>query len=167
MLKKTDTEKKSPEREQSSQIGTGNKHQTLHSDETGSNWKRTPDWAIHYRTQVAPVSELSSLARRMEKLQQIRETYLGVELSSLGEPVWKILIRLVIATEERTKISLAEISQHSAIPEAIAERYINFLQTKGYIVRTQHQPDPYEDLLGLTNEGHSLMRKTLLQLDRI
>lgn len=167
MLKKTDQDKKSMPQEQSDRDGTGNKHQFKHSDETGSNWKRTPDWAIHYRTQTAPVSELISLARRMEKLQQIRESHLGDELSSLGEPVWKILVRLVIATEERTKISLAEISQHTALPEAIAERYVKILEKQGYIVRTQHQPDQYEDLLGLTNEGHSLMRKTLLQLDRI
>lgn len=164
MLKKTDKDDQSHKREQSSRNGAGKKHHIQHSDK---DWRRTPEWAVYYKAPAIPVSELISLARRMEKMQQIRETYLGKELSSLGEPVWKILIQLLIAIEERQQISVSEISRLTSLPQAIADRYLKVLEKNGHIVRTEQKCGQGMALLNLSQDGHSLMRKLLLRLDSI
>ncbi|CAN0552711.1 unnamed protein product, partial [Ectocarpus sp. 8 AP-2014] len=123
--------------------------------------------AIEYKTPTATGLKLISLATKMAELQKVRETNLGVELSRLGESAWKILIELVIAKEKRNQISAKDISNRTLLPEAIADRYINILEDMGHVIRSQHHSSRHEDRVSLTHNGHSLMRKTLVQLDTI
>ena len=64
-------------------------------------------------------------------------------------------------------MSLLGMSDRISLPEAIANRYVNILETKGHIVRLRHPTDQGADHLELTDKGYSIMRKTLLELDKI
>jgi DNA-binding MarR family transcriptional regulator len=167
MLKKNNADNGFYGREDFKRGGTEITHQVQGISQFEGDWKRTPEWAIHHKPQMAPTISPLSLAKRIERQQQIKERNLGEELSRLGEPVWKILIQLFIATEERKNISVAEISDKISLPETTAIRYINILENIGYIVRPQHQPDPDHDQLRLTDRGLLMMQDTLLELDII
>ena len=140
ILKKTNKDNKFLKREEFRQNETGIKHEFQRSIEPASSRKKTPEWAINYKSSSASVVGLKLLAKNIERLHQIREKHLGAELSSLGEPVWKILIQLVIATEEQKIISVADIAGLISVPETTAVRYIDILVNKGHISRSQKPP---------------------------
>jgi DNA-binding MarR family transcriptional regulator len=111
--------------------------------------------------------DLASMAKRIERFHQTKARILGDELSALGEPVWKILIELVIATEEEAKISVADISSRISLPETTALRYMNILEIKGYVFRPPHQADHCDSHLRLTKQGQSKMSEALFALNAL
>tara|TARA_R110002051_G_scaffold57205_2_gene106077 strand:- start:3 stop:506 length:504 start_codon:yes stop_codon:yes gene_type:complete len=167
MLEKNNENKGVRKRKGCNRDESEGKYQSPDSTGNANDWQRTPDWAINYVTPTIPVSELISVARKIERRQHIREENLGDGLASLGETAWKILVQLVIATEEGKSMSLLGMSDRISLPEAIANRYVNILETKGHIVRLRHPTDQGADHLELTDKGHSIMRKTLLEVDKI
>lgn len=167
MLKKNNKGNEFQRAEEFKKDETGAKHQIQHSKEFANDWKKTPEWAINHVKTAAAVSEPISLARKIERLQQIKEKNLGGDLSSLGDSAWKILIQLVIATEEGKSISLIDLSRRVSLPETIAIRYVNMLEDRGHIARSRQPGDRINDQLQLTGEGQAIMRKTLCELDTI
>ena len=136
MLKKNNENKRVRKRKGSNRDESEGKYQSPDSTGNANDWQRTPDWAINYVTPTIPVSELVSVARKIERLQH-------------------------------KSMSLLDISGRISLPETIAVRYVNILETNGHIVRLRHPTDQGADHLQLTDEGHSIMRKTLLELDKI
>lgn len=167
MLKKNNKGNGFQKVEEFKQDEIGTKHQSPHSKELANDWKKTPEWAVNHVKTAAAVSEPISLARKIERLHKIKEENLGGDLSRLGEPAWKILIQLVIATEAQKGIPLIDISERISLPDTIAARYVNLLENSGLIARLHHPTDRMNDQLQLTGQGQSLMRKTLLDLDKI
>ena len=120
-----------------------------------------------HRTRGESTLDLASMAKRIERFHQAKARILGDELSALGEPVWKILIELVIATEEETNISVSDISSRISLPETTALRYVNILESKGYTIRTPHQADHSDSNLRLTKQGQSKMSEALFALNAL
>ena len=111
--------------------------------------------------------ELVSMVKKMERFRRTKEKNLGNELSSLGEPVWKILIQLIIATEEPKDLSVAELSYRISMPKTTTLRYIHILESKGYILHSQSQTDQFDGQLLLTKRAQSKMRDTLRALNAL
>ena len=120
-----------------------------------------------HRTRGKSTLDLASMAKRIERFHQIKARILGEELSALGEPVWKILIKLVIATEEETNISVADISSRISLTETTALRYLKILESKGYIFQLADQEDALDGQLYLTKHGHSKMSEVLFALNAL
>ncbi|MGB5484611.1 hypothetical protein [Parasphingorhabdus sp.] len=119
---------------------------------------------IEYEAPNKSDLELLALAQIIERFHDIKRRSLGEELSALGDPVWKILIRLVIAGEEKQTISLAEMAQLISLPETSVVRYINILESKGYIIQSPHPAGQMASQLHLTKLARAIMRDTLLAL---
>lgn len=111
--------------------------------------------------------KLVSMAKKMERFRRTKERQLGPELSALGEPVWKILIQLVVASEEPQNLSVADLSYRISLPKTTTLRYIHILEGKGYIVRSRPQVDQFDGQLHLTKHTQSIMRDTLFALDAL
>jgi DNA-binding MarR family transcriptional regulator len=107
---------------------------------------------------------LISLAEKIEDLHQIKKRNLGDELSKLGEPIWKIMLRLFITTNLEKSITVADISQQISFPETTVLRYIKILDNIGYIKQLQ-MPEQRSSGLQLTRQGQAIMRNTLLALN--
>tara|TARA_R110000824_G_scaffold364349_1_gene552682 strand:- start:273 stop:761 length:489 start_codon:yes stop_codon:yes gene_type:complete len=111
--------------------------------------------------------KLVSIAKKMERFRRTKERHLGAELSALGESVWKILIQLVVASEEPKNLSVADLSHRISLPKTTTLRYINILESKGYIIQSQPQADQFGSELGLTKYAQSIVRDTLFALDAL
>ncbi len=129
--------------------------------------ERNTKWLSNRKSRDEATLELLSLARVIERFHQIKAKNLGEELTALGEPVWKILIQLVIATDEERNISVADIFRRISLPETIALRYLNILESKGYIFWSARQDGHYVNQLQLTKQGQSIMRDTLSVLNAV
>jgi DNA-binding MarR family transcriptional regulator len=129
--------------------------------------KQNSERLVNYKAGSDPAPEPLQLAENMKRLQQIKELHLGEELSALGEPAWKILLQLIIATEERRSTTVADISSRISLTEPIALRYVNILENKGYIVRSQLPSGQSNGPLHLTKQGRVMMQETLLAIHKI
>ncbi|MGB5724996.1 MAG: hypothetical protein WBM39_11345 [Parasphingorhabdus sp.] len=165
-MKKTKEDKGLLEREEPARNETEIKRDIEHSKEFARDRLRTPEWAVNYKPPAAPFPELVSLAKKIARLRRIRDKSLGNELTRSGEPVWNILIELVIAAEEQKQISLADLSDLVSLPDTIAIRYLNILENTGFIAWGQHPSGQRNDQLHLTNKGRSIIRRTLLALEK-
>lgn len=114
-----------------------------------------------------PAPEMLSMANKMVRLHQLKDRNLGEELSALGEPVWKILLQLVIATEEDREASAADISHHLSIPETTAVRYIDILENKGFVIYSRYPTNQHSGQLSLTRQGRSILRDILCAMNTI
>ena len=110
-------------------------------------------------------AHLISLAEKIERLHKTKATSLGDTLAGLGEPVWKILIQLVIAAEKDQPTTIADISTRLSLPEKIVARYVGILEQKLYIAPLQHRQDQQDSELHLTDHGLSVMLSTLVALN--
>ena len=111
-------------------------------------------------------SELISLVEKIERFHKIKKQNLGDDLSELGEPVWKILLRLFVTTKTEQKTTVTDLSQQISFPETTVLRYIKILEDNGYTIHL-HAPDQPNGWLQLTLQGQTTIRTTLLALNSI
>ncbi|QJB69277.1 winged helix-turn-helix transcriptional regulator [Parasphingorhabdus halotolerans] len=138
---------------------------TQHLVEYIAGMERNSKKLASHRIREKSKLDLALIAKRVERFHQIKAKILGDELSVLGEPVWKILIQLVIATDEDTNLSVADISSRISLPETTALRYLNILESKGYIFRPPHKAGHFDSHLRLTKQGHSIISDALIALN--
>lgn len=136
---------------------------TEYQHEYGVGAEHTKELKFNNKDQIESTFDLISLAEKIEDFHQIKKRNLGDELSGLGEPVWKILLRLFINTKMDQKITIIDLSQGLSFSEATVLRYIKILEDNGYITQL-HAKEQHNGWLQLTLQGQTKMKTTLLAL---
>ena len=136
---------------------------TEHLHQYGAGLERTTEFIFNNEDQNEYEFYLISLAEKIEDFHQIKKRNLGNELSELGDPAWKILLRLFITAKSEKKITITDLSQQLSFPEKTVLRYINILEDNGYIIQL-HVPEQCNGWLQLTLQGQTKMKTTLLAL---
>lgn len=137
---------------------------TEHLHRYGTGVERATELILKNKDKNQSEFDLISLAEKIEDFHQIKKRNLGDELSKLGEPIWKIMLRLFITTKLEERITVADISQQISFPETTVLRYIKILDNIGYIEQLQ-MPEQRGSGLQLTRQGQTIMRNTLLALN--
>lgn len=73
----------------------------------------------------------SRLAERLLRQRSDREALLGRELGS--EPVWTMLLTLLVADEEARSVPLAELCARAGAPQATAARWAATMAEEGMV----------------------------------
>lgn len=134
-----------------------------HLNEYSSRVEHTVCLILDSNDKVGLNFELSSFAKKIELFHQIKKRNLGNELSELGEPVWKIMLRLFINANTDQNMTVADISQKISFPETTVLRYIKILDDNGYI-KWLSASEQRNGGLQLTQHGQTIMTNTLLAL---
>lgn len=136
---------------------------TEHLHQYGAGLERTTEFIFNNEDQNEFGFDLISLAEKIEDFHQIKKRNLGNELSELGDPAWKILLRLFITAQNEKKTTIADLSQQISFHEKTVLRYIKILEDNGYIIQL-NEPERPNGWLQLTLQGHAKMETTLLAL---
>ena len=75
--------------------------------------------------------------------------------------------QLVMATEEPKHLSVVEISYRISMPKTTTFRYVQILESKGYILQSPSRTDQFDAQLQLTKHAQSIMRVTLRALNTL
>ena len=136
--------------------------ENLHEYDTGV--EPDTELTLNNKDQDEHKSDFISIAKKIERFHQIKKQNLGAELSELGEPVWKIMLRLFISTDMQQKITVADISETISFPETTVLRYIKILYNNGYVTQL-NASEQHNSALQLTLQGQMIMRNTLRALN--
>lgn len=136
--------------------------ENLHEYDTGV--EPDTELTLNNKDQDEHKSDFISIAKKIERFHQIKKQNLGAELSELGEPVWKIMLRLFISTDMQQKITVADISEKISFPETTVLRYIKILYNNGYVTQL-YASEQHNSALQLTLQGQMIMRNTLRALN--
>ena len=136
--------------------------ENLHEYDTGV--EPDTELTLNNKSQDEHKSDFISIAQKIERFHQIKKQNLGAELSELGEPVWKIMLRLFISTDMQQKITVADISETISFPETTVLRYIKILYNNGYVTQL-NASEQHNSALQLTLQGQMIMRNTLRALN--
>ena len=108
---------------------------------------------------------LLSIAKKIDRLYETRDRNLGELLSQVGEPMWKILIHLVIAAESGQQITATDLARKMNRPESLVLRYLTILEQNMYLARPLMSTQANDAGVRLSEIGFALMRNTIRALD--
>lgn len=116
-----------------------------------------------------PTAELSEeeidrarLVKEILRARRRREKVFGGDL--FGEPAWDILLELYAAQQAQQKLSVSSLCYVSAVPATTALRWIQRLETDGWLERTDDPLDGRRHWMELTDRASETMRKFVAQV---
>jgi DNA-binding MarR family transcriptional regulator len=88
--------------------------------------------------------------RSILRARRLRASYLDMKL--FADPAWDMLLDLLAAKLEGTRVSVSSLSVAAAVPATTALRWISRLTSKGYILRVEDPADGRRFFLELSEE---------------
>lgn len=98
------------------------------------------------------ISIFSARQRRLELFDK----------SLFGEPSWDLLLTAFIARTGSMAQSTTELCRAAGVPLATGLRWIEYLKKQGLLHRVRSQDDARVSFVELTDAGHELMRRYIL-----
>lgn len=98
-------------------------------------------------------------AARLFDARRLRNAIFGVESDGFGEPGWDMLLALTILDAKGLPLSRETMLSSSAVPAAIAERFLQWLSSRALIATSGQSGGDYV----LTQRGRALMAAYLEQ----
>lgn len=98
------------------------------------------------------ISIFSARQRRLELFDK----------SLFGEPSWDLLLTLFIARSGSGPQSTTELCRAAGVPLATGLRWMEHLRKQGLLQRVRSQDDARKSFVELTDHGHDLMRRYIL-----
>ncbi|MBX7497003.1 hypothetical protein K3172_14165 [Qipengyuania sp. 6B39] len=105
-----------------------------------------------------------AIARREIARRAARNRVMPVEL--LGEPVWDMLVDLLVNELEGKEIGVTSLCQASGAPMSTALRYVDLLAAEGLISRRPDPADGRRSLVSLTSRASKLLLQALEAMAR-
>jgi DNA-binding MarR family transcriptional regulator len=102
--------------------------------------------------------EYAALARKMFLERRERDAIFSAP-GLFGEPAWDILLELMIARENDTKLSVSALTIRPDTAASTCLRYLTVLQRLGLIDRSRDPNDARRTWVRLSDKGHRLMTR--------
>lgn len=106
---------------------------------------------------VSPLIQ-NNLANTLYKIRRVRDNIFQEE-EMFGEPAWDILLDLMTAERDHKSISVTSVCMASCVPPTTALRWIQVLESRGYIERAPDYLDRRRYFVNLTDKTRQLMNK--------
>lgn len=81
-----------------------------------------------------------------------------------GEPVWDMLLDLMIAEREHASISVTSVCIASGVPATTALRWLAVIESEGLVERTADSLDRRRSFVRMSEKGRVLMNRFFAQL---
>lgn len=102
---------------------------------------------------------LLPLVKQILRSRRQRDTLFGTDL--FGEPAWDILLELFVAEQTYRKLSVSSVCLASAVPPSTAIRWVERLESAGWVRRDNDPLDRRLIWVFLTPKGSTAMRTYL------
>lgn len=93
---------------------------------------------------------------------QERASHVPREL--LSEPVWGMLLELLMAETQGRRASFSSIRKASGVPDSTTNRWLKALELHAWVVRRTGATDPHDDSVSLSRKGSSALRRYFHQV---
>lgn len=120
--------------------------------------------AVDQHGEADPVDEvrLGRIALNIYQSRRLRAKLLPPDL--LGEPVWDMLLDLVIQRMFGRRVSVTSLTIASGVPSTTTLRWIKVLIDHGLISREESAEDRRKVYIELTDKGYQVMHRLLANL---
>ncbi|WCT74213.1 hypothetical protein PQ455_02995 [Sphingomonas naphthae] len=105
---------------------------------------------------------VSALGRDLYKVSRRFEQLVGAHMAA--NPVWNMMLDLLVAEEDGTRVSVTSLCIASGEPTTSALRHISQLERLGWVTRVADDTDHRRSWVSLTGEAADKMRRTLADI---
>lgn len=96
-----------------------------------------------------------SLAIKLLELRKTREEVIGAGLFS--DPAWDILLTLYVSKIQQVRLKQTCVIDESGVPATTVFRWLNSLEERGFIWRSNHPTDARSNLVELSDAAAAKM----------
>lgn len=105
---------------------------------------------------------VSALGRDLYKASRRFEQMIGAHMAA--NPVWNMMLDLLVAEEDGTRVSVTSLCIASGEPTTSALRHISQLEKLGLVTRVADDTDHRRSWVSLTSDATEKMRQTLAEI---
>lgn len=98
------------------------------------------------------------VARRILKVERLRQEFLPSAI--FGEPAWKILLTLYVASSSLDR-TVSRLGESSGVPLSTAIRWLDYLEAEGLVMLSSSTQDPQQREVHLTEKAYNSLRSFL------
>ncbi len=113
---------------------------------------------------VSPVVQ-QNLAATFYRIRRARdEVFDRPEL--FADPAWDMILDLLVAERKNKSISVTSACAASGVPPTTALRWLNVLESRGYVDRTEDKMDRRRHFISLTDKTRRTMNQFFVRVSR-
>lgn len=120
-----------------------------------NRWNREAAGAVARGEPGVDDTAILNGARLFCRLREQRKAFLPPDF--VGEPVWDILLFLLISRLEGRSVSLTSAGQAANVPQTTAFRYLTLMEAEGLVTKTSDPLDARRQLVELTPSSRDAM----------